>query len=153
MSCTSVRSSMRDVRMHSHATPKAVCSLTSSATRPATTTSTRGPLWAASFRFPPYNDGRHRFHIAFEGVRGSRARAPKTKRDRIDMAFKTTDLFRPVSFRPGDALNQLKRSLRDLGPLAEHGEGFAVQSQRVIELRSDASFITVRLARRHAHSP
>ena len=70
-----------------------------------------------------------------------------------DMVFKTTDLFRPVTFRPGDALNQLKRCLHDLGPLAEHGEGFVVQSQRVIELRSDANFITVRLARRHAHSP
>jgi hypothetical protein len=65
----------------------------------------------------------------------------------------TTDLFRPASFRPGDALNQLKRSLRDLGSLAEHGEGFVVRSQRVIELRSDANFITVRLAPRYAHSP
>ncbi len=69
------------------------------------------------------------------------------------MFFKTTDLFRPGTFRPGDALNQLKRSLRDLGPLAERGEGFVVQSQRVIEWRSDASFITVRLARRHSHPP
>jgi hypothetical protein len=45
--------------------------------------------------------------------------------------FKTAEQFRPVTFRPANALNQLKRSSRDLGPLAEHGEGFAVQSQRV----------------------
>jgi hypothetical protein len=69
------------------------------------------------------------------------------------MFFKTTDLFRPVTFRPADALNQLKRSLRDLEPLAERDDGFVLQSQRVIELRSDANFITVRLASRHAHLP
>jgi hypothetical protein len=69
------------------------------------------------------------------------------------MAFMTSDMFRPATFRPGDALNQLKRSLRDLRPLAERGEGFDVHSQRVIEWRCDASFITVRLARRPACSP
>jgi len=63
------------------------------------------------------------------------------------------DLFSPPSFIPGVALVQLKRSLRNLRPLAERGDAFELQGRRVIELRSDASFITVRLARRVAISP
>ncbi len=63
------------------------------------------------------------------------------------------DLFAPPPFRPAEALLQLKRSLRALRPLAERGEGFELQGMRVIELRSDATFITVRLARRQARTP
>jgi hypothetical protein len=63
------------------------------------------------------------------------------------------DLFSPPEFRPADSLIQLKRSLRDLRPLVERGDGFELQGQRVVELRCDDSFITVRLARRASRSP
>ncbi|WP_280154262.1 hypothetical protein [Piscinibacter sp. XHJ-5] len=63
------------------------------------------------------------------------------------------DFFAPPAFKPADALLQLKRSLRDLKPLAERGEGFELQGMRVIELSSDASTITVRLARRQSRTP
>jgi len=62
-------------------------------------------------------------------------------------------LFEPPPFKPADALVQLKRSLRDLRPLAERGDTFELQGQKVLELRSDASFITVRIARRALRSP
>ena len=63
------------------------------------------------------------------------------------------DDFLPPPFKPADALVQLRRSLRDLRPLAERGEGFELNGMRVVELRSDASAITVRLARRAARTP
>ena len=63
------------------------------------------------------------------------------------------DLFAPPPFRAADALQQLKRSLRELRPLAARGEGFELQGMRVIELRGDDSFITVRLAKRQARTP
>ncbi|HJV95202.1 MAG TPA: hypothetical protein VJ608_04160 [Albitalea sp.] len=63
------------------------------------------------------------------------------------------DPFLPPAFAPDAALLQLKRSLRELRPLAERGEGFELHGKRVIELRADASVITVRLARRPAVSP
>ncbi len=62
-------------------------------------------------------------------------------------------LFAPSPFNPADSLLQLKRSLRDMRPLVERGEGFDLQGQRVIELRSDDSFITVRIARKALRSP
>ena len=68
------------------------------------------------------------------------------------MAF-VNDLFAPPEFRPDTALLQLKRSLRALRPLAERGDGFEVEGKRVVELRGDASFITVRLARRLSRQP
>ena len=61
--------------------------------------------------------------------------------------------FAPPPFNPADSLVQLKRSLRDMRPLVERGEGFDLQGQRVIELRSDDSFITVRIARKALRSP
>ena len=61
--------------------------------------------------------------------------------------------FEPPPFKPADALVQLKRSLRDLRPLAERGDGFTLQGQRVVELQGDDSAITVRLARRALRSP
>jgi hypothetical protein len=63
------------------------------------------------------------------------------------------DPFAPPAFDPGAALLQLKRSLRDLRPLAERGDGFELHGKRVIELRADAGVITARLARRPAVSP
>jgi hypothetical protein len=62
-------------------------------------------------------------------------------------------LFAPPPFNPADSLLQLKRSLRDMRPLVERGEGFDLQGQRVVELRSDDSFITVRIARKALRSP
>ena len=64
-----------------------------------------------------------------------------------------SDLFGPPPFQPDAALLQFKRSLRELRPLAERGDSFELQGQRVIDLRADASFITVRLARRLSRSP
>jgi hypothetical protein len=63
------------------------------------------------------------------------------------------DPFEPPPFKPAESLVQLKRSLRDLRPLAERGDSFELQGQKVIELRSDDSAITVRLARRALRSP
>jgi hypothetical protein len=64
-----------------------------------------------------------------------------------------SDLFAPPEFRPADSLIQLKRSLRDLRPLAERGDNFELQGQPVIELRCDDSAITARVARRALRSP
>jgi len=63
------------------------------------------------------------------------------------------DFFAPPAFKPADAVLQLKRSLRDLRPLAERGEGFDLQGMRVIELTSDATSVTVKLAQRQARTP
>jgi len=63
------------------------------------------------------------------------------------------DYFAPPPFKPAEALLQLKRSLRELKPLAERGDGFELQGMRVIELGSDDSSITARLARRQSRTP
>lgn len=61
--------------------------------------------------------------------------------------------FAPPPFKPGDALVQLKRSLRDLRPLAERGNGFELQGKRVIELAHDDATLTVRFAKRQSATP
>jgi hypothetical protein len=63
------------------------------------------------------------------------------------------DFLAPPAFKPDDALAQLKRSLRDLRPLAERGDGFDLQGMRVIELAHDAQTVTVKLAQRQSRSP
>ena len=63
------------------------------------------------------------------------------------------DFFAPPPFKPAEALIQLKRSLRELRPLAERGEGFELQGGRVIELVHDEASITVRFAKRVARTP
>ena len=63
------------------------------------------------------------------------------------------DFFAPPPFKAAEALVQLKRSLRELKPLAERGEGYELQGMRVIELAADDSTITVRLARRQSRTP
>ena len=63
------------------------------------------------------------------------------------------DFFAPPPFKPDEALLQLKRSLRGLRPLAERGEGFELQGQRVIGLAVAGPTIVVRLAKRAARSP
>jgi hypothetical protein len=63
------------------------------------------------------------------------------------------DFFAPPPFKPDEALQTLKRSLRDLRPLAERGNGFEISGKRVIELSAEATTIVARLAKRPAHTP
>ena len=56
-------------------------------------------------------------------------------------------------FEPAQALLTLKRSLRDLRPLAERGNGFELGGKRVVDLQADASTITAKLAKRPAITP
>ena len=58
------------------------------------------------------------------------------------------DFLAPPAFKPAEAFNQLKRSLRDLRPLVERGNGFELQGMRVIELAHDETTITAKLAQR-----
>jgi hypothetical protein len=63
------------------------------------------------------------------------------------------DFLAPPAFRPAEALPLLKRSLRELRPLAERGDGFELNGLRVIELQADETTIAVRLAKRPARTP
>ena len=60
--------------------------------------------------------------------------------------------FAPPPFNADSALQQIKRSLRDL-KLAERGTGFELRGKRVVELSADGSTLTARLARRLALTP
>jgi hypothetical protein len=61
--------------------------------------------------------------------------------------------FEPPPFKPAESLIQLKRSLREMRPLAERGGGFDLQGRRVIEWGCDEHVITVRIARRPSQAP
>ncbi|HEY1093040.1 MAG TPA: hypothetical protein VGE47_18210 [Burkholderiaceae bacterium] len=63
------------------------------------------------------------------------------------------DFFKPPPFKADQALIQLKRTLRELRPLAERGDGFTLQGQAVIELSVAGELLTVRLAKRPARAP
>lgn len=63
------------------------------------------------------------------------------------------DFFAPPPFKQGEALVQLKRSLRDLRPLAERGDGFDLAGQRVIELQPEEATLVARLAKQPARTP
>jgi hypothetical protein len=63
------------------------------------------------------------------------------------------DFFAPPAFKPAESLIQLKRSLRDLRPLAERGDGFELQGQRVIELAVEGDTLVVKFAKAAARSP
>ncbi|GAB4567131.1 MAG: hypothetical protein IV105_21555 [Rhizobacter sp.] len=63
------------------------------------------------------------------------------------------DFFALPAFKPDEALVTLKRQLRDLKPLAERGTGFEIGGKRVIDLATDATTLTARLAKRPATSP
>lgn len=63
------------------------------------------------------------------------------------------DFVAPPPFKPGDALVQIKRSLRDLRPLAERGDGFELAGQRVIELQPEETTLVARLAKQPARRP
>ena len=61
--------------------------------------------------------------------------------------------FAPPPFKAGEALVRLKRSLRDLRPLAERGDGFELQGKPVVALALEDAGIAARLARRPSHTP
>ena len=63
------------------------------------------------------------------------------------------DFFAPPAFKPAEAMIALKRSLRDLRPLAERGDGFELQGMRVIELSVDGATLVARLAQRQSRTP
>ena len=60
--------------------------------------------------------------------------------------------FAAPPFKPDEALEKLKRSLRDL-KLSERGSAFELRGKRVIELATDAGVVTARLARKLALTP
>ena len=60
--------------------------------------------------------------------------------------------FAPPAFDASNALEQIKRSLRDL-KLAERGKGFDLRGKPVLELTLDNSQINVRIARKLALTP
>jgi len=60
--------------------------------------------------------------------------------------------FAPPPFKPEDALQQIKRALRDL-KLAERDNGFEQRGKRVVELKPEATQISARLARKLALTP
>jgi hypothetical protein len=63
------------------------------------------------------------------------------------------NFFTPPPFNPDEALVQLKRSLRELRPLAERGSGFELAGQRVIDLQREESTLIVQLAKQPARTP
>jgi hypothetical protein len=63
------------------------------------------------------------------------------------------NFFAPPPFKPDAALVQLKRSLRELRPLVERGEGFELQGQPVLQLGAQTDHLQVRIARKPARSP
>ena len=63
------------------------------------------------------------------------------------------DFFAAPTFKPAEALQTLKRSLRDLRPLAERGNGFELRGKRVIELQAEATTLRALLAKRPAITP
>lgn len=60
--------------------------------------------------------------------------------------------FAPPPFKPEDAMQQIKRALRDL-KLVERGNGFEQRGKRVIELRPEATQIGARIARKPSLTP
>ena len=60
--------------------------------------------------------------------------------------------FAPPSFKPEEALVQLKRALRDL-KLTERGNSFEMRGKRVLELQLDDTALQVRMARKLALTP
>jgi hypothetical protein len=60
--------------------------------------------------------------------------------------------FAPPPFKPEEALQQIKRSLRDL-KLAERGNGFELRGKRVLELQVQGAAIQARIARKLAMTP
>ena len=62
------------------------------------------------------------------------------------------DFFAAPAFKPDEALQQLKRSLRDL-KLTERGNGFEMRGKRVAEAEVEGALIKARIARRLMITP
>ena len=58
------------------------------------------------------------------------------------------DFFALPPFKPAEALQLLKRNLRDLRTVTERGDAFELKGSRVIELAAAAQHIDARLAKR-----
>jgi hypothetical protein len=58
------------------------------------------------------------------------------------------EFFALPPFKPAEALQLLKRSLRDLRTLTERGDAFELKGSRVIELAAAGQHIDARLAKR-----
>lgn len=63
------------------------------------------------------------------------------------------DFFALPAFKPDESLVLLKRQLRELRPLAERGNGFALGGKAVVELKAEATTLVAKLAKRPAVSP
>lgn len=63
------------------------------------------------------------------------------------------DFFAPPDFKPDQALQNLKRALRELRSLAERGKGFELQGQPVLEFSTDEKLLHARLAKKPSRSP
>ena len=60
--------------------------------------------------------------------------------------------FAPPPFKPDEALQQIRRALRDL-KLAERGNAYELRGKRVLELAPAPDSIGVKLARKLALTP
>lgn len=64
------------------------------------------------------------------------------------------DFFIPTpAFKPQEAVQTLKRFLRDQRLLAERGDGFTLKGLAVLQVAADDKTLTVKLAKRPAQSP
>jgi len=63
------------------------------------------------------------------------------------------DFFALPEFKPDQALQNLRRALRDLRSLAERGKGFELQGQPVLELSADEKLLHARLAKKPSRTP
>ena len=63
------------------------------------------------------------------------------------------EFFALPAFKPDETLVTLKRQLRELKPLAERGARYEWKGKPVVELASDATSITARLARKPLNAP
>lgn len=62
------------------------------------------------------------------------------------------DFFALPAFKPDEAVQQLKRSLRDLRTLAERGNGFELKGLPVIALEVSDKTLEAKLAKRPSRS-
>ncbi|WP_395702663.1 hypothetical protein [Aquabacterium sp.] len=62
------------------------------------------------------------------------------------------DFFALPAFKPDEALQQLKRTLRDLRVLTERGNGFELKGASVVALVVDGAAINAKLAKRPSRS-
>jgi hypothetical protein len=63
------------------------------------------------------------------------------------------NFFAHPAFKPEDALQQLKRALRDIRSLSERNQQFSLQGQVVLELSVVDQILRARLAKRPALRP